>query len=392
MRITALRTTVVAVPFRDEERWAFGGRRGLTAVLLEVETDEGVVGIGEAAGYPTPEIVLAVFASLEPLVLGEDPRRVEHIVNRIDAIGTWHHVRATSPAIAAVEMACWDIVGKVADLPLVTLFGGRVRDRVEYFWYLKRTDVEGTANDAAEAVARGFRTLYLKVGWGEPEEDIALVEAVREAAGPDARIRIDANESWSTSAALRIIRRMEPHGLELAEQPISGRNLDEMVYLRSRLETPLLANEASWTRNDVLAVVKRGAADVVSVDNQMDNGLLNMKRAAGICEAAGIPVLKHSLGELGVATYAGAHVIASTPNFLHANQAYGSFLADDVLTGVDALPYENGHLAPPDGPGIGVELDREKVQRYAQLYRDEGSTFGFHDPRALAVTPLIPKR
>ncbi len=392
MRITSLQPTVVAVPFRHEELWAFGGRTGLTAVLLEVETDEGIVGIAEAAGYPTPDIVLAVFRSLEPLVIGEDPFRIERIINRIDAIGTWHHVRATNPAIAAVETACWDIVGKACGQPVVNLLGGRVRDRAEYFWYLARTTPEGTAAQALEAVERGFSTLYLKVGWGAPEEDVALVEAVRKAAGPDVKIRVDANEAWSTGAAITIIRELQRSGLELVEQPVSGRNLSEMAYLRGRIDAPLLSNEASWTRHDVLEVIRHGAADVVSIDNQMDGGLLNMKRAAGICDAAGIPVLKHSLGELGLGTYAGLHVIASTPNFLPASQSYASLLSDDVIEGMDSLPYEDGHLALPNGPGLGVTLDRDKVDRYAQLYRERGSEFAFHDPRALAATPLIPKR
>lgn len=392
MRITALEPTVVAVPFTRDELWAFGGRRGLTSVILEVHTDEGVTGLGEAAGYPTPEIVLAVIRSLEGLVVGEDPFRIERLMKRVEAIGTWHHVRQTSSGIAAVEMACWDIVGKVCGQPLVNLFGGRVRDEVEYFYYLSRGKPSEVADDARQAVELGYGTLYLKVGSDDPADDLARAEAAREGAGPDARLRVDANEAWSPGEAVRLIRQLERFDLELVEQPTSGRNLDELAYVRQRIATPLLTNEASWTRHDILAVLKRGAGDVVSVDNQMDGGLLNLKRAAGMCEAAGIPVLKHSLGELGIATYAGCHVIAATPNFLYANQAYGAFLADDIIAGVDALPYRDGRLTVPDGPGIGVELDRDKLDRYARIYAERGAEFSFHDPAALVPTPLIPKR
>src|SRR5256885_16124836 len=104
MRITGLRPTPVAVPFREDERWAYGGRRGLVSVLLEVDTDEGLVGLAEAPAYPATDIVLAVLRSLEPLVLGEDPFAIERLIKRIALVGTWHHVKATSPAIAAVEM------------------------------------------------------------------------------------------------------------------------------------------------------------------------------------------------------------------------------------------------------------------------------------------------
>lgn len=391
MKIVTLRATPVAVPLRKPELWAFGGRVGLVSVIVEVETDEGLVGLGEAPAYPTPDIVLAVLRSLEPLVVGEDPLRIERLVQRIDAIGTWHHVRATSPAIGAVEMACWDLLGQVSGQPLVNLLGGRVRDRVPYIWYVVRGTPEEVALDARQAVEAGFGTLYVKVGWDDPAADIAVVEALRDGAGPDARIRVDANEAWSSGAAIATIRELQRFGLELAEQPVSGRNLAEMAYVRSRVDVPLLANEASWTRADILAVIQAGAADAVSVDNLMDGGLLNMKRAAGIADAAGMPVVKHSLGELGVATTAALHAIAATPNFLYANQAYGSLLADDVIEG-GALAYRGGTLTPPDGPGLGVRLDADRMGRYAEAYRDHGHTYGFHDPARLDATPLIPKR
>jgi len=391
MRITGLRATPLAVPFVEDELWAFGGRRGLVSILLEVHTDESVVGIGEAAAYPTADIVLAVVRSVEPLVVGESPFDIERIMKRINIVGTWHHVKATSPAIAAIEMACWDILGKACGQPLVNLFGGRVRDEVEFFYYLSRKPAAEMGADAAAGVKQGFRTLYLKAGSDNPSDDIERVEAVRDAAGPDALIRVDANEAWSSAAAIRIIADMERFGLELVEQPVSGRNLAEMAYVRGRIGTPLLANEASWTRFDQLEVIRAGAADVISIDNQMDGGLLNLKRGAGMCEVAGLPVLKHSLGELGVAAYAGVHVMASTPNFLYANQGYGSLLSDDIVAGAGPLTYRDGCLTVPDQPGIGVELDLERVARYAELYEKEAEDFSFRESETLARTPHMPK-
>lgn len=391
MQITAIRATPVAVPLRKPELWAFGGRIGLVSILVELETDEGVVGLGEAPAYPTADIVGAVLRSLETLVVGEDPLRIERLMQRIDAIGTWHHVRATSPAIGAVEMACWDILGKVCNQPLVNLLGGRVRDEVPYIYYVVRGTPEEVSAEGRRAVESGFNTLYVKVGWDDPGADIAVVEALRSGAGPGAGIRVDANEAWSPAAAIATIRQLETFGLEMAEQPVSGRNLEAMAYVRSRLETPLLANEASWNRADVLRVIQTGAADAVSVDNLMDGGLWNMKRAAGIADAASVPVVKHSLGELGVATTAALHAMAATPNFLYANQSYVSLLADDVIEG-GPLSYSGGCLSPPSGPGLGVTLDRDRVERYAEAFREHGSAYGFHDPERLVSTPLIPKR
>jgi L-alanine-DL-glutamate epimerase-like enolase superfamily enzyme len=389
MRITGIRATPVAVPFRRDETWAYGRRRGLISVLVEVDTDDGVTGIGEAAAYPAAPIVEATLCSIEPLVLGEDPFTVERLLKRVDVVGTWHHMRAQSPALAAVECACWDIIGKVCGQPLVNLFGGRFHDAVEYFWYVSGDTADDLAAVTRQGVEEGYRTFYLKVGSPDPATDLERVAAVRVAAGASARIRVDANEAWSPGTAVRTIRDLAAYGIELVEQPTSGRNLAEMAYVRGRVDVPLLANEASWTRYDQLQVIRQDAADVISVDNQMDGGLLNLKRAAGLCEAAGLPVLKHSLGELGVAQTAGLHVLAATPNVLHASQGYGSLLSDDVLA--EPLVYDHGRLTPPYGPGLGVTLDRDKVARYAELYATAAAGFAFHDPRALAPSPALPR-
>lgn len=191
-----------------------------------------------------------------------------------------------------------------------------------------------------------------------------------------------------------MIRQLQRFDLELVEQPVSGRALPELAYVRSRIDVPLLANEASWTRHDQLAVIRAGAADVLSADNQMDGGLLNLKRSAGICEAAGLPVVKHSLGELGVALAAAVHVIGSTPNFRYANQAYGALLADDVTEGFGGglESYVDGHVVVPSEPGLGVRLDPERVARYAELYRTDGDAFSFGDPEALSHAHALPKR
>ncbi|GAB3301948.1 mandelate racemase/muconate lactonizing enzyme family protein [Parasphingorhabdus pacifica] len=393
MRITRLKTTPVAVPYRTDEVWAFGKRSGQISVLLELETDEGIVGLGEASAYPSAEIVLAVFRSLEPLVLGEDPLTIERLIHRIDLVGTWHHIKASSPAIAAVEMACWDILGKLSGQPLVNLFGGRFRDRVEYFYYVARTDLDEVAEEGRRAAATGFGTCYIKAVHDDPRADIERVAALRDGTGPSIHLRVDANEAWSPGTAIRTIRAMEASGLELVEQPVSGRNLSEMAYVRSRIDTPLLANESSWTRHDQLSVIRSNAADAISIDNQADGGLLNLKRSAGMCEAAGLPAVKHSLGELGVALAAATHVIAATPTFRYANQAYGALLADDITSGFGGPDdnYSHGCLEVPAEPGLGVRLDEKKVERYADLYDRKAGDFSFTDEGAAMISPALPK-
>ncbi|MET7641561.1 mandelate racemase/muconate lactonizing enzyme family protein [Streptomyces sp. NPDC005438] len=395
MRVTRVRATPVAVPYRTDEVWAFGRRSGLVSVLVEVDTDEGLTGLGEAAAYPSAKVVLGVLDALEPLVVGADPLRIERLVQRLDVVGTWHHLGTSNPAVAALETACWDLLGRVCGQPLVNLFGGRFRDEVEFFHYVAAGSPEEVRAEGRRAAGCGARLCYLKVGADQLATDLARVAALREGAGPRMAIRVDANEAWSPGAALRSVRALEEYGLEMVEQPTSGRNLAEMAYVRGRLDTPVLANEASWSRSDQLEVIRHGAADALSVDQQMDGGLLNLKRSAGICAAAGLPVVKHSLGELGVALAASTHLVAATPNFRYPNQGYGALLTDDVVRGDFGGPVENyreGRLPVPSGPGLGVELDPEKVGRYAELYRSRGARFAFHDPQALHGAPALPKR
>jgi L-alanine-DL-glutamate epimerase-like enolase superfamily enzyme len=379
LRIIGIRSIPVAVPFHTAEEWARGSRRGLVSVLIEIDTDEGITGLGEAPAYPSAEIVLSVLRSIERFAIGEDPFRTERIAKLIDIVGSWHHVGATGPAMAAIDMACWDIVGKACDQPLVNLFGGPLREEVEYLHYVPPGTPEWMREQAALGAAAGYESFYVKVGAADPATDVQRVAAVREGIGSGPSLRVDANESWSTAAALRVLRALEPYDIEFAEQPVSSRNLPEMARLRARSGVPLLADEASRTRYDQLDVIRQGAADAISVDNMLDGSLLNMKRSAGICEAAGIPAVKQSLGELGVATYAAAHLIAATPGFRHANQSYGQLLSDDVVEG-GSLPYQGGRLRVPDRPGIGVRLDRDRLARYAELYQVAGHEYGFSDP------------
>ena len=258
---------------------------------------------------------------------------------------------------------------------------------------MAKAEPQEVADEGRRAAEAGFSTCYVKVGADNPQTDLDRVAALRDGAGPNMKIRVDANEAWSPGAAVQMIRKLERYDLELVEQPVSGRNLSEMAYVRSRVDTPLLANEASWTRHHQLEVIRHGAADVIEVDNQMDGGLANLRRSAGICETAGLPVIKHSLGELGVALAATTHALAATPNFRYANQAYGALLTDDIVKGFGGPieNYTNGCLKVPMGPGLGVELDRGKVEQYAKLYKEEGDSFAFHDPNALQSSQALPK-
>jgi L-alanine-DL-glutamate epimerase-like enolase superfamily enzyme len=380
MRITALGCTPVSVPFSRDEVWRYGRRRGITNVLVELETDEGLVGVGEAVGWPTPEIALAVLETARPHVLERDPARIGELMQTLYLRHGWHYFRATAGcALAGLEMALWDLAGKAAGLPLHVLFGGAVRDRVPYYWYVPAGSREAMTEIAREGASLGFSTLYLKLGFA-PGGTVADVRAVREAVGDGPRLRVDANEAWNVAESLRTIRELEPLGVEFVEQPVSMYDLAALAEVQERAHVPIAANQTTWDEFTTLDVLVRGLASVIVTDPHQVGGLARFRMIAAVAEIADTPVVKHSFGDLGVSALAAAHVLATCPNAGLAHQTHAQLLADDVVAGgVPALV--DGGLALPDGPGIGTELDRDRVEHYADVYRREG-TFSPYGPHA----------
>lgn len=370
MKINDIILTPVTVPFTEPEVWSGGSRPGITSIIVEVSTSERIVGIGESLPAPSPEVTLACLKGIRALLVGEDPFQIERLVHKLYSIGgLYPFATMANCVIGGVEMALWDIVGKALGKPVHTFFGGPVRNEVSFMFFVQRKGLEEMAADARRAVKSGFRTIYTKVGL-DYESDVAVVKALREAIGAGPRLRVDANEAWSPGTAVRILREMAPYDLEYIEQPVPMSDIEHLKVLRSRTSVPIAANQASWTNRDLYKVLAAGAVDIVMTDPHQAGGLLAFKKAAGIAEAAGVPIVFHSFGPLAITTYAAMQVIASSSNFMLDNQTYNHMLSDDVVT----VPpvFEQGRLCLPDAPGIGVELDRDKVRKYSRLYEEQG--------------------
>jgi L-alanine-DL-glutamate epimerase-like enolase superfamily enzyme len=378
VRITGLDVTVVSVPFKEPETWVWGRRHGITNALLEVRTDESLVGVGECPGHPRISLVCDVLGTIGEAIQGEDPLRIERIVAGMMARCGLHHFRhAANVALGGVEIALWDIAGKVAGQPVANLFGGRLRDHIPYYFYVPMGSSEEMARTAAGAVAAGFSTIYLKSGF-DRGKDVSDVAAVREAVGPAPKLRVDANEAWSVAEAIAIGRELGPYDLEFIEQPVSMYDIDGLGRVRRAVRAPIAANQAAWLEFNVLEIIRKRAADVILTCPHQLHGLLAFRKVAALCELAGLPIIKHSFGDLGVTTLAAAQVLSTLPNAERAHQTHYNLLDDDVIQG-GAPKFEDGALAVPPGPGIGARLDREKVARYAEVYALEGE-FGVYGP------------
>jgi L-rhamnonate dehydratase len=358
MRITDIEVIRVTVPFRSTYSWASGTRSGTSRIITVVHTDAGLTGVGETFRLP---FVDAVLDQLVQLVIGEEVHDLERIHRKILGAGYYHHHRAVVFASCGIEMALWDLIGKAADVPLYKLLGGGFRKRVEMIGYLFTQDPEALLRETRAYLDQGFRTIKIKIGT-DPRQDVALVRLLRDELGYDFELRVDLNQAWTIGTAKRILRRLEPYDLQYAEQPLLLSELDASGDLRRMTSVPIALDESAYTTHEVLEIVRRKAADVILVDPHEAGGLLPCKKACAIAEAAGIPVGVHSASELGVSTAAYLHLAASTPNMLYAVDTQYQHLTDDVIT--RPFIFHEGALSVPEGPGLGVELDPSKVERY----------------------------
>jgi len=390
MKITGVSATPVAVPFADSltPSTIRSSLRVIESVVVQVSTDEGLVGLGEAPPLLGVEITQAIIEMASAGCLGASPFHVNHLMKTLYARHNVTHVHptATTWAFSAIETALWDLVGKACGRPLFEIWGGPFRREVPYYGYVERQAMAGMEEEARRLAAAGFDTLYTKVGLGHTE-DVQAVAAIRKGApDPRVRIRVDANQAWSPAEAISIIKEMEPYGLEFVDQPVIMFNLDSMIRVKDAVAVPIAAHEAGWTMYDVLNVLKRQAADVIHVDPLFDLGLTGARISAGMAEAAGIPVVLHAYGCLGVGFAAGLQLIAATPNFTLANQEVRyRMITDDIILG-GPLPFTNNRVSVPTGPGLGVTLDADRLRRYNDLYQRE--VRGRREFRPLAYTAM----
>jgi len=373
MKITRVRATCLAIPYRRPERWADGIRPGVNNVLVEIETDAGIIGLGEAtcgsgnSANPTREVIEA-FA---PYLLDEDPRRIRYHIDRFLCQARWRLWRVfTNTALAAIEMALWDILGKACGQPVSALLGGALRDRIPVFGFVFHDTPAAMGDQARRMIEQGFDVLYLAVGLS-PAEDEASVCAVREAAGPKTRLRVDANESWDRATAMRSIERLAPYDLEFIEQPVPGYDVEGMADLRRRSPVPVAANQSCWTLEDVMRVLRANGADAVVTSLHWLGGIINLLKCEAICRTANVRFARHSSGELGVAAAAGCHALAVMPRIDDGNQSLFSHWQHDIVKG-DAMAIVDGCQRVPSGPGLGVALDPGSVADFADRYRRDG--------------------
>lgn len=397
MRIVDLRATAVTVPLQAPLRHANGCHWGrFVRTLVEVETDTGIVGLGEMGGGGQQEVEL--FRSWRPLLVGHDPTRLEELRFRL-ANPTASLYNNRLQALAAIEFACLDILGQAWGVPVSEILGGRLRDRVPFasycfFRYPRDTAREGEVRTVEQMIAHvaelkrryGFTTHKLKGGVFPPEYELRVYRAMAEAF-PDDRLRFDPNCVWSVEEAVRFANAIADLRNDYLEDPVWGLNGLRRVRELSRL--PLATNTAVVNFEQLAANVRDPAVDVILLDTTFWGGLRAAVKAAAICETFQLSVGVHSSGELGIQLATMLHLGAVLPNLTFAADAHYHHLTDDIIEG-GPFCYRDGRIPVPDKPGLGVRVDREKLRRYHELYLELGPYPYDQDPLRPGWAPLIP--
>jgi L-alanine-DL-glutamate epimerase-like enolase superfamily enzyme len=369
LKVTHVRTQPLAVPFVDTHVSSWGQFAVKSTLLIEVFTDEGIVGLGEAPGVPFADVIELVVHEFEQLLIGEDPRHIVAFNQRCIGSQGWHRFRSIANyALGGLDIALWDIVGKCLNQPLHRLLGGAVRDRIDMYGWVPRKERSAMAEDARRFKEQGFSVLYAKVGLGH-ERDSADLAAIRDAAGYDVELRIDANGAWTPAQAVREIRQLEQYKLGWVEQPVTEDDLDGFDYVHRSVGIPLCIDQGAQTNPLAYRAIARRLADVICLDVHRMGGVLPLKEMAAMAKEANISVCRHAGPEYGISSTAHLHVLATIPNLTSGNQTYGTMIVDDVVQ-EPTRDFQQGALKVPDAPGIGVTLDPDKVARYAAMYRD----------------------
>jgi L-alanine-DL-glutamate epimerase-like enolase superfamily enzyme len=358
-----VKTTAVRVPLREPLKWSGGIRESASGLIVEVHTDEGAVGIGEAPGPTLPAIQAVIDRELTQFVVGEDPLRIEWLVHRMEEYSrNWSGVAAY--AIAGLETALLDLKGKAFGVPVAELLGGVGRESVPVVGYLFIDDPEANARKAAEFVEAGHTELKLKVG-RNLSQDYDTLAAIRDRVGPDVKIRIDANMNWSVPAAVKWIRALEGFDLQFVEQPVPDFDLDGLAQVRRSVSVPIAADESCTSLRSALELIKAEACDVFVVYPSEAGGLTRACQIAALAAAAGKWCAIGSWAELGVATTANVHVVSASSNFPFASDTHYPLQLNDVL--VEPVRIVNGKIGVPRDPGLGVALDPESMAHLASL-------------------------
>lgn len=363
MQIIKAEAIPVRIPLKRPFTIAVGSLTHSNHVLVRLVDEEGREGWGETStflevyGYDQKALYEALSRHLLPAVVGLSLGDFAALNQRLDRVMPFNLM-----AKAGVDLAAHDLASKAAGLPLSIFLGGRRMEQVPMIGAVDMVPPGEAAAMARDLLSQGHATLKVKIG-RDPGQDLARVAAVREAAGDGLSLRVDGNASYDRRTALKVFSAMDHMGLEWIEQPLPAWDLEGHAELARRLATPIALDESIYTLHDAMAAIKLGACSVVNVKLVRCGGVYRSRQIVSVCQAAGVVCFLGGVLETTPGEAAGAHFYAATPNLVSAAEFRG---VDHYLDDISAapLPWQDGCLTVPSRPGLGVEVDPEKLARY----------------------------
>lgn len=367
IKIEQVDTFLVDLPTIRPHHLAMTTMRGQTLMLVRVTTSDGIVGWGEgttigglAYGGESPEgMKLAIDTYITPILLRSDPNRIGQTMAAIGAAVQDNHF-----AKCAVETALVDALGKRHDVAASELLGGRRQDRLPVAWTLASGDTAQDIGEAEEMLAlRRHNIFKLKIGRGDPSQNIAHVAAIKRAVADRASVRVDINQAWSPAVASSLLPALRDAGVDLIEQPIAARNVQGMARLCRESSVAIMADEALHGPETAFEIAREAAADVIAVKIAQSGGLFAAGHVAAIAQAAGIGLYGGTMLEGAIGTVASAQLFSTFAALEWGTELFGPLLlTEEILT--EPLHYEEFSLHMPTGPGLGITIDEDRLAHF----------------------------
>ncbi len=399
MKITDIKATTVAVPLEAPIRHSNGCHWGrFVRTIIEVETDEGITGLGEMGGGG--ESAEVAFRGLKSYLIGHDPMQLEALYWKIcNPTASLYNNRLQFHA--ALEFACMDIIGKKLGIRACDLLGGALREEISFASYLffrypdKKTgmggeeSVKAMVKHAQDLVKKhGFTSHKLKAGVFHPNHEIEVFRAISNTF-PGHKVRIDPNAAWSVEESIRIAWEINDLPNDYFEDPTWG--LEGMRRVKEKIRIPTATNTVVVNFEQLASCIRNNSIDVILLDTTFWGGLRQAWKASIICDKFQIGVAVHSSGELGIQLATMLHLGASIPNLSFEADAHYHHLTDDIIKG-GKMKYVNGSIKVPQGPGLGVELDRDKLKQYEEYYKEFGGYPYDRDPERPSWYSILPEK
>lgn len=347
----------MAIPV--DEEWLGGD-----FVICKVIDNEGNEGIGESfvwlpeTGVSPEQIIDSIQKALKLYILGENPFNIEKMMFKMD-----NNVSRNEVAKGLLDIACFDLMGKIKNLPACDLIGGKVVEEIPLCALIPLGNPVLMRGITKSYLKKGFKTVRIKLGQSI-ENDIEIIDMIRTAIGPDIRIRVDYNQAYIPSMAVRAIDAIDPYRIDVAEQPVNKDDYMGMAYVQDRVNVPLMSHEGCFSLRDIITLTELGAIEVIGINSERPGGTLNALKAIDYAKMKGLGVVLHNQ-PLGIASAWQIHIAAAKFNSLgHAIELFGEEMMEDDLI-KNPIDYSNGYAKIPAGPGWGVELDEEVLEKYA---------------------------